>query len=195
MRSDTTYGPEDDTRGTRFPRLAAGPKVRPGAGAITRLVRVAWANFLFARALLAKQTRANKKFAHATRTILLLSGALLAPGCAAPARVPDPLTRGPLGKADDANARSEFWYQLARRPAVSNDEAFHALLLYFAGPAAAPADYAGRLAALQSRGMLPVGFDRPADEVVERGTVAVAVAEGAAIKGGVTARLLGPTPR
>ena len=150
----------------RLPRLAAGPKVRLRA---------------------------------ADRPSLLCTFALvalaLAPGCAAPARVPDPLTRGPLGKADDADVRSEFWYQLARRPAVSNDEAFHALLLYFAGPASAPADYAGRVAALQSRGMLPAGFDRPADEMVERGTVAVAVAEGAAVKGGVTARLLGPTPR
>src|SRR5690242_11806218 len=71
----------------------------------------------------------------ALRAILaigLIGSALLSGGCGAAARVQAPLTSGPLA-GNDAHEKSEFWYQLARRPAVSNDEAFHALLLYFSG--------------------------------------------------------------
>ena len=88
----------------------------------------------------------------------------------------------------------EFWYQLARRPVVSNDETMHALLLYLDNTDPA-ANYADRVKVLHSRGMLPGGFDRPGDEVVERGTLAVALMKMAGVKGGVTMQLLGPSPR
>src|SRR5690242_1878474 len=45
-------------------------------------------------------------------------------GCGS-AHVAAPLTSAGLG-TNDPHARMEFWYQLARRPVVSNDEALHA---------------------------------------------------------------------
>jgi hypothetical protein len=119
----------------------------------------------------------------------LIWAAALTGGCAAPARVAAPLTAGPIAGNDPHN-KTEFWYQLGRRPAVSNDEAFHALLLYFNGDDPAK-DYIGRVAILKQRKMLSAGFDRPADEMAERGVVALAIARAADIKGGLTMQLLG----
>src|SRR6478752_5729546 len=118
---------------------------------------------------------------------------ILTGGCGAAARVETPLTAGPLA-GNDPHDKTEFWYQLARRPAVSNDEAFHALLLYFAGSDPAK-DYPGRIAELKTRKMLPANFDRPANEMIERGVVALAIARGADIKGGVTMQLIGGSER
>ena len=114
-------------------------------------------------------------------------------GCAGPTRVADPLTGGPLA-GNGASEKTAFWYQLARRPVVSNDEALHGLLLYFADDDPS-ADYAGRVNELKRRGMLSTAFDRPGDEAVERGTVAYAIAQGAGIKGGLTMQLLGSSTR
>jgi hypothetical protein len=55
--------------------------------------------------------------------------------------------------------------------------------------------YEDRVANLRSRKMLPNGFDEPADLAVSRGTLAVAITRLISLKGGVTMRLLGPTPR
>ena len=57
------------------------------------------------------------------------------------------------------------------------------------------ADYAGRVRELQSRGMLAAGFRQPADEAVERGTLAVALVKALKVRGGLTMQLLGATPR
>ncbi len=119
-----------------------------------------------------------------------LALAVMACGCQT-ARVGQPLTAN-LGGPDPAQ-RGEFWYQLSRVPLTSNDDAMHALLLYADGTA--PATYEQRVAALRERGMLPRGFDGAADEAVARGTLAVAVAKMLDIKGGLTSRLVGPTPR
>ena len=77
---------------------------------------------------------------------------------------------------------------------TSNDDAFHGLLLFLDGDDPA-ADYAGRVRTLQSRGLLPKSFNQPAEQAVQRGTLAVALVKALDIKGGVMLRLLGPTPR
>jgi hypothetical protein len=124
----------------------------------------------------------------ATAAVLLLVGVL---GCQT-ARVNRPLT-GEVG-GNDANEQLEFWHRLADRPVTSNDEAFHGLLMFLDGDDPAE-DYAGRVNALKSRGMLPAGFDEPAGRAVERGTLAVAILKALDIRGGLALRLLGPTPR
>jgi hypothetical protein len=43
--------------------------------------------------------------------------------------------------------------------------------------------------------MLPAAFNRPADEAINRGTLAVAIVRRLQIKGGLTLRLIGPDPR
>src|SRR4051812_8980043 len=45
---------------------------------------------------------------------------------------------------DSAENRLEFWHRLSDAPVTSNDDAFHALLLYFDGKDDA-GDYAGRV--------------------------------------------------
>jgi len=94
----------------------------------------------------------------------------------------------------DPNAQVNFWHQLTDEPIASNDDAFHALLLY-ADNKDDSADYASRVAALKKRGMLPEKFDEPAEAPVTRGTLAVALMRLLHEKGGVTTRILGPSPR
>jgi len=115
--------------------------------------------------------------------LILLSGV----GCHT-AKVAQPLTGKLAG--NDPDSQLEFWHTLATRPITSNDEAFHGLLLYANGEDPAR-DYAGRVAALKERKMLPKKFDRPADEAVQRGPLAVAICRALDIKGGVLMRLTG----
>ena len=88
----------------------------------------------------------------------------------------------------------EFWHQLAERPVTGNDDAFHGLLLYLDGEDPSQ-DYAGRVETLKSRGLLPRGFNQPAERAVDRGTLAVAITKALDIKGGWAMRVFGPTPR
>jgi hypothetical protein len=91
-------------------------------------------------------------------------------------------------------AQIEFWHALSDRPLASNDDAFHALLLYFDTRDDA-ADYNARVQTLKARKWLANDFNEPADRAVTRGTVAAALARALKFKGGVTMALLGPSPR
>ncbi len=108
-----------------------------------------------------------------------------------------PMTGKPLVaeyKNDDVDSQLDFWHRLGERPMTSHDDAFHGLLLYLDGNDASP-DYAARVATLKSRKLLPEGFDRPAEEAIQRGTLAMVIARVVDLKGGVMYTLLGPTPR
>ena len=118
-------------------------------------------------------------------------GLVLVTGCQT-ARVDKPLTRE-LG-GSEPEQQLEFWHQLSDQPVTSNDDAFHGLLLFLDGQDPAQ-DYAGRVEALKKRRLLGKGFDQPAEQAVQRGTLAVAIVKALDIKGGVTMRILGPTPR
>jgi hypothetical protein len=104
---------------------------------------------------------------------------LITSGCKS-ATVAEPLT----GKYASDDAQLDFWHELATRPVTCNDEAFHGLLLYIDGTDPNP-DYAARVSTLKSRKLLPAGFNRPANEAVKRGTLAVAIAHALNIKGGL----------
>lgn len=116
---------------------------------------------------------------------------LLLAGCQT-ARVEQPLTME-LG-GNDPDAQLEFWHRLAEEPVTSNDDAFHGLLLFLDGEDPA-ADYAGRVAALKDRRMLPPGFGEPAEQAVRRGTLAVALVRALNIRGGILMTLTGAHPR
>jgi hypothetical protein len=107
------------------------------------------------------------------------------------ARVAQPLTVQHGG--NDDFEQLEFWHSLAGRPVTSNDEAFHGLLLFLEGSDPG-SDYPGRVAALRSRRLLQASFNQPADEAVDRGTLAVAIVRALHIEGGVGLRLLGGSP-
>jgi hypothetical protein len=121
----------------------------------------------------------------------------LFPARARPARLPNRAGRaaadGELGGSDE-DTQLEFWHALAEQPVTSNDDAFHGLLLFLDGTDPA-ADYAGRVAALKERRLLPKGFDAPAEQAVDRGTLAVALSRALRIRGGVVMSLTGATPR
>src|SRR3954466_10555154 len=105
----------------------------------------------------------------------------MAVGCHT-AKVAQPLTGKLAG--NDPDSQLEFWHTLATRPVTSNDEAFHGLLLYADGQDPAR-DYSSRVQTLKSRKMLSGKFDRPANEAVERGPLAVAICKVLDIKGGL----------
>jgi len=92
---------------------------------------------------------------------------------------------------NDPNAQLEFWHSLTDDKVTSNDQAFHGLLLFFDGKDDAK-DYAGRVAMLKERKMLPKGFDEPADRAVSRGNVAVAIVKFLKIRGGLTMMITDP---
>jgi hypothetical protein len=123
--------------------------------------------------------------------VSLAVAALLIGGCQT-ARVVLPLTDSLSG--NDPDTQLEFWHSLADRPVISNDEAFHAIQLFLEGNDAG-VNYAQRVASLQSRGLLAKDFDRPANEAVVCGVLAVVWVQALDIKGGVVMRTIGPTER
>ncbi len=123
---------------------------------------------------------------------VLVAVVCLSLACCRAAQVAEPLTGELAG--NDPETQMAFWYTLAERPVVSNDEAFHGLLLFLDGVDESE-DYAGRVATLKSRGMLPNGFDARANEGVRRGDLAVAILKMLEIRGGVVLSVFGPSPR
>jgi hypothetical protein len=124
-------------------------------------------------------------------SLLALGVAVLLAGCQ-PARVDQPLTAN-LG-ADDPDTQLDFWHTLAQQPVTSNDDAFHGLLLFLDGADAGP-DYTGRVAALKDRRLLAKGFDQPAEQAVDRGTLAVALSRALDIRGGIMMSISPHCPR
>jgi hypothetical protein len=128
------------------------------------------------------------------RLLLALS---LASGCAtaisgcAGAYVQHPLTT--RLSAADPDTQMEFLHELAEQPLASNDEAFHALLLFLDGTS--PSTYDQRLAALQKKGLLPADFAEAQYNAVRRGTVAVILCKSLHISGGVSMHLFGVNER
>jgi len=121
----------------------------------------------------------------------LLVGVALLSACTT-TRVGESLTATVGGNDDDSQV--EFWHGLTDQRVTSHDDAFHALVLFMDGQDPA-ADYAGRVAILKERGMLPGGFDGEADQAISRGTLAVALVKLLNIKGGVIMHVIGPAPR
>lgn len=90
----------------------------------------------------------------------------------------------------DATASLDFWHDLAGRPAISNDEGLHGVLVLMAGQDPTMT-YPDRLALLRREGWIPRNFDEAPDLAMQRGTLAKAVAEAIGVKGGVMYRVTG----
>ena len=134
------------------------------------------------------------RFERPPAALLLLDGLLLLACAAGCSSTPQTQTLAPEFAKNDPDAQLEFWHALPDRKAVSNDEAFHALLLFVDGEDASE-DYGQRVQALKDRRMLPDGFADGAASPVRRGTLAVALARALDIRGGLTMRVFGPTAR
>ncbi len=106
--------------------------------------------------------------------------------------VAEPLTQELAG--NEPEAQMAFWHTLGERGLASNDEAFHGVLLYLDGESEAMS-YEQRVAILKERDILPASFDRPADEALTRGTLAIIVSRVAEIRGGIFMRLFPDSAR
>ena len=95
------------------------------------------------------------------------------------------------GELDDF----EFWDALAKQAVVSNDDALHALILMNDGRDPS-IDFEGRIAIADEKGWLE-GTHLPLDpnESASVGLLSVAGCRILDIQGGLTMRLLGPSPR
>lgn len=122
---------------------------------------------------------------------LLLGVAALAGGCRSttPAQALAPQIAG-----NEPAAQLAFWHTLPQRKAVSNDEAFHAVLLFVDGQDAA-GGYDQRVKLLKEKRLLEPGFAARAAEPLRRGTLAVALTRALSIKGGLSMHLFGAKPR
>lgn len=131
------------------------------------------------------------RIAAASAAAVLALAAALLPACGR--TVITQRARTDYARSDPA-AEMEFWYSLPGRAAVSNDEALHALVL-LEGSGAEPRGFEARVAYAKARGWLPESWDEPAEQAVQRGTLARGLAQVCGIKGGVIMRVLGPIPR
>src|SRR5690606_23550054 len=89
----------------------------------------------------------------------------------------------------------EFLSQLESVPVVTNDDALHALFLFERGEDPFET-YEQRVEEARRLGWLPLrDAAPPAQESARIGTVSVAIARITRLKGGLTMRIVGPTPR
>ena len=112
---------------------------------------------------------------------ILAAGTLLVTGCARTIITNPVSTNYP---PEDTTAQLDFWHGLPGQSAVSNDEAFHGILLMFDG-ADTSMSFENRVAALKDRGWLYKGFDESADVAMQRGTLAYILVRAMDVKGGV----------
>jgi len=93
----------------------------------------------------------------------------------------------------DVAAELDYWDKVAVRRVVTNNDALHGLLLV--ADNTAPATWEERLAAAQAHGWIDADASLDPNTSAEMGMMAVAACDVLKIKGGVTMRLLGPSPR
>ncbi|MBI1371788.1 MAG: hypothetical protein GC159_03380 [Phycisphaera sp.] len=93
----------------------------------------------------------------------------------------------------DAAGELDYWDKVATRRAVTNNDALHGLLL--TADNASPATWEERLAAARDHGWIGANDTLDANATATMGTVAVAACDILHIKGGLTMRVFGPSPR
>ncbi|MHC5004206.1 MAG: hypothetical protein ACYTJ0_13910 [Planctomycetota bacterium] len=93
-----------------------------------------------------------------------------------------------------ADDELDFWDDLEQRLVTTNYDALHGLLMV-AGDESSEGDWAAHLAAARDRGWLGPDQEPVPDEAATTGLIALAACEILDIDGGVTMRLLGPSPR
>ncbi len=91
---------------------------------------------------------------------------------------------------DDDTAALDFWHNLSERPAISNDEGLHGVLVLMAGHDPT-SSYQERLELLRNEGWIPQAFDEPPHLAMQRGTLAKAIVQATGIEGGVMYTLTG----
>ncbi len=122
--------------------------------------------------------------------LVVLAGVALA-GCAR-TRISEPFDVN--ARPGSLDSEMAFWGHITDRPAVSNDEALHGLIL-FADGVDLSRSWEERLDLAKERNWVAESFNEDPDLALQRGTLARAVAVICRIRGGVMMRVLGPTAR
>jgi hypothetical protein len=108
--------------------------------------------------------------------------------------VQNPMTQATARIKDPLSSQMEFWHGLTDQPVTCNDDAFHGLLLFLDGNDP-KTRYADRVTVLKSRKLIPGYFNGPANEAVQRGTIAFAFVQALHIQGGWVMTVFGDSPR
>ncbi|MFG0247981.1 MAG: hypothetical protein ACF8OB_03770 [Phycisphaeraceae bacterium JB051] len=95
---------------------------------------------------------------------------------------------------NDMDSQMNFWHSLNDKKLISNDEAFHGVLLMHCGEDHAK-NYDERVWRLTEDKLLSADFKGQENEAITRGQLAAVLARILDIKGGVMMRLFGPQPR
>jgi hypothetical protein len=88
----------------------------------------------------------------------------------------------------------QFLDALDKQVVVTNDDAMHAFIIFTDGKDLST-DYAGRVQVAKAKEWVGRDWSKPANESAEIGWMAVAGCRAIGVKGGMTMRVLGPTPR
>ena len=118
-------------------------------------------------------------------------------GCTIERTVHDDSAADAMGSMD---AELDFWDEVAGRHSVTNNDALHGLLMLAGDAGADDADddngsYARRLRLARERGWLGEDQELDPNETATVGLMAMATCEILEMKGGMSARLFGPSPR
>jgi hypothetical protein len=133
----------------------------------------------------------NKKIFIARSLTLGLTSTLMLVGCQS-AKVANPMPAEML--ANFPEQQMNYWHSMADRNLISNNEAFHGLLLYVDGKDDSES-YEARVQGLKGKKILPASFNEPSDNAVTRGTLAVAMVHILHIRGGASLSLFPDSPR
>jgi hypothetical protein len=118
--------------------------------------------------------------------VLLITLVALVAGCQS-IRVADSTL--PTLSGNEPQTQLDFWHTLATKDLVTNDEAFHGLLLFIDNSDSSQT-YDDRVETLKARKLLPKNFNRPADQALTRGALAVPLVNHLRLNRGVTLSLL-----
>ena len=138
-----------------------------------------------------EMTKSRLGWRQGMMSLATLATVLLLPACRQ-TTVAEPLATELFN--NDPDTQMAFWHTLGERSLASNDEALHGVLLYLDGEDHA-ASYAERMTQLKARNILPTDFDRPGNEALNRGTLALLISRMADIRGGVFMRLFPDSAR
>ena len=119
----------------------------------------------------------------------LAAAALLAAGCAR-TQVAEPA----IAKVPRSEDELQFLDALDKQVVVTNDDAMHAFIIFTDGKDLST-DYAGRVEVAKAKEWVGRDWNKPARESAEVGWMAVAGCRAIGVKGGMTMRVFGPTPR
>jgi len=120
---------------------------------------------------------------------LAAAAVLVAAGCARTQVAEPAVMRFP--RSDD---ELQFLDALDKQVVVTNDDAMHAFIIFTDGKDLAT-DYAGRVQVAKTKEWVGRDWHKPAHESAEIGWMAVAGCRAIGVKGGMTMRVFGPTPR